>query len=389
MSDQMSAPGTRFSRRDFVKATSGATAAALAGCQGAPRAENTAGTPETTQAAQSNQSSLPAAAPPEMIDLAEQDNEVTLKTVPARLPVHPEETLGGPIELPRVWAFAADDGQPSVPGPVLRAQEGDVVEVTLDNSDGKRPHTVHFHGVQKAWKDDGVPTTSGIQVPAGETHTYEIPANTPGTHGYHCHYQTHQHIEMGMYGIFRVDPAGYEEADREYFLTVKDWDSRLSRMYAGEDVSYSAHRRKADVFTINGRSLPRTLHPEDGSPLIVSQGDTVRVHYVNVGGYMSHPMHTHNHRFKLVEKDGTQLPEPLQYERDITNVSPAERHTIEFEASAEPGIYLLHCHKVNHATNGLDAAASYPGGMVTGIVYEEAMDTDIFADLMDYAGYEM
>jgi hypothetical protein len=43
----------------------------------------------------------------------------------------------------------------------------------------------------------------------------------------------------------------------------------------------------------------------------------------------------------------------------------------------------MHCHKVNHVMNG----ASYPGGMLTGVVYEEAMDTDIFADLMEYAGY--
>jgi len=45
----------------------------------------------------------------------------------------------------------------------------------------------------------------------------------------------------------------------------------------------------------------------------------------------------------------------------------------------------MHCHKVNHAMNG----NSYPGGMVNGIVvYRDAMDTDIFADLMEHAGYE-
>ncbi len=30
----------------------------------------------------------------------------------------------------------------------------------------------------------------------------------------------------------------------------------------------------------------------------------------------------------------------------------------------------------------------YPGGMLGGVVYESAMDTDIFAQLMEYAGYE-
>lgn len=313
----------------------------------------------------------------------EQGGQVTLKSAPARHAAHPLETMGGPVELPQVWAFSADDGEPSVPGPILRTTEGNDMEVTLDNTDGMRPHTVHFHGVRKAWKDDGVPTTTGIRVDPGEKHTYTIPANVPGTHLYHCHYQTHRHIEMGMYGILRVDPKGYEPADREYFMTVRDWDSRLPRQMAGENVTYDPRDRKPDVFTVNGKSAPRTLHPEDGSPIIVEQGDTVRVHYVNAG-YMSHPMHIHNHRFQVVEKDGGVVPEAARHDMDVTNIAPAERHTIEFTADAQPGIYLMHCHKVNHVMNG----GFYPGGMLSGVVYKEAMDTDIFASLMEYAGYE-
>jgi FtsP/CotA-like multicopper oxidase with cupredoxin domain len=137
------------------------------------------------------------------------------------------------------------------------------------------------------------------------------------------------------------------------------------------------------VFTVNGKAAPRTLHPEDGSPMIVSQGDTVRVHFVN-GGYMNHPLHLHNHRFEVVEEDGGRIPESARHTQDITDLAPAERHTIEFEADADPGIYLMHCHKVNHVMNG----NYYPGGMLTGLVYEEAMDTEIFANLMEYAGYE-
>ena len=64
--------------------------------------------------------------------------------------------------------------------------------------------------------------------------------------------------------------------------------------------------------------------------------------------------------------------------------APADRHTIEFEADADPGIYLMHCHKVNHAMNG----TFYPGGMVGAVVCREAMNTDVFAQLMEYAGYD-
>jgi FtsP/CotA-like multicopper oxidase with cupredoxin domain len=377
MTDTVGAPGSTVTRREFLAATgAGGAAVAVAGCT-APT------NPGSAAASAGDASSLPTTSPPEVVDLPAQGNEVTLKTQPARHEAHPLDSMGGPVELPRVWAFQADDRDPSVPGPVLRTTEGEAVTVVLDNTQGHQPHTVHFHGVRKAWKDDGVPTTTGIRVDPGEKHAYTIPANVPGTHLYHCHFQTHRHVDMGMYGIFRVDPEGYEPADREQFLTVKEWDSRLNRMLAGEDVSYSPRDRHPDVFTVNGKCAPRTLHPEDGSPIIVEEGDTVRLHLVNAG-YMSHPMHVHNHRFRLVEKDGGIVPDAARYDQDVTNVAPAERHTVEFRADADPGVYLLHCHKVNHVTNG----TSYPGGMLGGVVYKSAMDTSIFADLMAYAGYE-
>ena len=375
-----------MSRREFVAATGATGSLALAGCQ-APTSSSevtsTAAKTEATEASTAQSESLPKTSPPEIVNVDEQGGQVTLRNAHARHEVHPGETMGGPVELPKVWAFQADDREPSVPGPILRTTEGEDMEVTLDNTDGKLPHTVHFHGVTKKWEDDGVPTTTGITVQPGEKHTYEIPANVPGTHFYHCHYQTHRHVEMGMFGILRVDPKGYEPADKEHFLTVREWDSGLHKMMAGQDGSYDPLNRSPDVFTVNGKSAPRTLHPEDGSPIIVEQGDTVRLHMVNAG-YMSHPLHIHNHRFRKVEKDGGPISEVAQHEEDVTNVAPAERHTIEFEADADPGIYLMHCHKVNHVVNN----GMYPGGMLTGVVYKEAMDSDVFADLMEYAGYE-
>jgi FtsP/CotA-like multicopper oxidase with cupredoxin domain len=383
MSDRFGAPGIGVSRREFVAATGGIGTAALAGCTAPTGDESTRTASQTTRRQTNQQREFPTTSPPEVVDATEQNNRVVLKTQPAVHEAHPLETMGGPVELPRVWAFKTEDGDPSVPGPIIRTVEGEDIEVVLDNTEGRRAHTVHFHGSQTTWENDGVPTSTGITVPAGEKHTYQIPANVPGTHIYHCHFQTPRHIDMGMYGVFRVDPKGYEPADKEYFMTVKDWDSRLNRMMAGEDASYSPRTRNPDVFTINGKVAPRTLHPEDGSPLIVERGDTVRVHYVNAG-YMSHPLHIHNHRFERVAKDGAPIPDAARHEMDVTNVAPAERHTIEFEANADPGIYLMHCHKVNHVMNG----SFYPGGMLTGIVYKEAMDTNIFGQLMEYAGYE-
>ncbi|ESP87052.1 multicopper oxidase domain-containing protein [Candidatus Halobonum tyrrellensis] len=377
MSKQIGAPGKGISRRRFLAATGGTGALSLAGCT-APANSNL----EAALAQQTD--GLPRTGPPEVVDLDELDGQVTMKTVEARHDVHPGETMGGPIQLPTVWAFQANDGTPSVPGPMLRVTEGQEIELTLDNTEMSMPHTFHVHGLSKTWENDGVPTTTGVQADPGESHTYTYTANQPGTHLYHCHYNTPWHMEMGMYGIIRVDPEGYEEADREYFTTVREWDTRLSRQYGGEDATYDITDRRPDAFTVNGRSAPYTLHPEEGSPMIVESGDTVRIHFVNAG-FMSHPLHFHNHRFTVVEKDGGVIPEAARHGEDVINVAPAERYTLEFEANADPGIYLMHCHKVDHVRNG----TSYPGGMLNAVVYADAMDTDIFRTLMGYAGYEV
>ena len=381
MRSQIGAPGNGISRRQFLAATGAAGLAGTAGCVATtqPSVSNV-DVPERGQAAVAD---LPTTGRPEVVNLWERDNEVTLKVVKATHHVHPGEAMNGPITLPVVWAWQADDGTPSVPGPILRVSEGDEFSVKLDNSAMEMPHTLHVHGVRKSWMDDGVSTTTGVVAEPGGSHTYDYSANVAGTHLYHCHYQTPRHMDMGMYGILRVEPEDYRPADKEYFMTVREWDTRLSRQYGGENVSYSLGTRMGDAFTINGKAAPATLHPETGSPLVVDAGDTVRVHFVNAG-FMNPAMHVHNHRFKIVEKDGSPIPEPMQLEQDIVDVAPAERYTIEFEADADPGIYSLHCHKVDHVRNG----DSYPGGMLTAVVYTDAMDSEIFEKLMRMAGYE-
>ncbi|WP_242695376.1 multicopper oxidase domain-containing protein [Halomontanus rarus] len=325
----------------------------------------------------------PYTAPPQIVELADQGFESTLRTVPARHQLVTDEAKGGPIELPEVWAWQADDLEPSVPGPIYRVTEGETFDLHFENTEHNRSHTVHMHALGKEWKDDGVPSTTMMQVNPDENHTYTYEADVPGTHLYHCHFQTHNHLDMGMYGLVRVDPVDYEAPDREYFLTLREWDDRLHKQEAGGDADYDPAHRDPTLYTVNGRSAPSTFNPELGSPLVVSEGDRVRVHVVNAG-YDNHAFHTHNHRFRVVEKDGGMIPAEQQHEMDVVDVAPAERYTLEFTADADPGIYPTHCHKVDHATND----GSYPGGMVTAIVYEEVMNTEEFAAVMDDAGFE-
>uniref|UniRef100_A0A8A2VJD9 Multicopper oxidase domain-containing protein n=1 Tax=Haloterrigena alkaliphila TaxID=2816475 RepID=A0A8A2VJD9_9EURY len=182
MTDRIGAPGSGLTRRDLLIATGGA--AALAGCLSRGNESDAQPTETAAEDADDASSGLPWTSAPEVVQADEQGGSVTLRSVTSSHAVHPLDSMGGPVELPQVWAFQADDRDPSVPGPIIRTTEGNDVEVTLDNTDADHPHTLHFHGAQKTWENDGVPTTTGITVNPGEKHTYTIPANVPGTHLY-------------------------------------------------------------------------------------------------------------------------------------------------------------------------------------------------------------
>ena len=74
------------------------------------------------------------------------------------------------------WAY---NGQ--VPGPTLRAREGDLLRVVFRNRDA-HPHTIHFHGFHPA-NMDGVFEL----VAPGQEFVYEFEAEPFGMHLYHCH----------------------------------------------------------------------------------------------------------------------------------------------------------------------------------------------------------
>jgi FtsP/CotA-like multicopper oxidase with cupredoxin domain len=91
-----------------------------------------------------------------------------------------------------------------VPGPALRAKEGDRIRINFRNF-GSHPHSMHFHGIHSA-RMDGVNGTAGMVSP-GEQFTYEFDAKPFGCHLYHCHaLPLKRHMAKGMYGAFVIDP---------------------------------------------------------------------------------------------------------------------------------------------------------------------------------------
>src|SRR5688500_16515546 len=94
------------------------------------------------------------------------------------------------------WAY---NGQ--VPGPTLRAREGDLLRVVFKNRDA-HPHTIHFHGFHPAGMD-------GVfeLVAPGQEFVYEFDAEPAGLHLSHCIIMPlKKHIDQGHTDALALDP---------------------------------------------------------------------------------------------------------------------------------------------------------------------------------------
>jgi hypothetical protein len=123
-----------------------------------------------------------------------------------------------------VWGY---NGQ--IPGPTIRAQEGEKIRVIVKNSLPDAT-TVHWHGVDVPWLMDGVPGVTQKPIAPGAEFTYEFTATPSGTRWYHSHGKsddtTAQQLDMGLSGAFIVEPKGSPRyaVDHEYTWVLDEWD---------------------------------------------------------------------------------------------------------------------------------------------------------------------
>ncbi|MDP3768382.1 MAG: multicopper oxidase domain-containing protein, partial [Dehalococcoidia bacterium] len=121
----------------------------------------------------------------------------------------------------RVKAMAYN-GQ--VPGPEIRAREGERLRIVLRNALSE-PTTIHWHGLDVPNPMDGVPEITQKAVQPGATFDYEFEARPAGTRLYHTHVDEQRQLDLGLAAPFIVEPAAGEplKYDREVTLVFDDW----------------------------------------------------------------------------------------------------------------------------------------------------------------------
>lgn len=226
------------------------------------------------------------------------------------------------IEVMPGVSFAAWTYNGRIPGPTLRAREGERLRISFVNGSAY-PHTIHFHGVHPSAMD-GVAGQGAGEIAPGARTTYEFDALPAGLHLYHCHVRPlAEHIAKGLYGAFIVDPKeGRPEAD-ELVMVMNGFDTNFDRaneVYAANTIGFAYTDR----------------------PIRVRMSDLVRVYLVNVLEYdLVNSFHLHGNLFDYFPTGTNRRPTE---HTDTVMLCQGQRGILEWRF-AYPGRYMFHAHQ--------------------------------------------
>jgi FtsP/CotA-like multicopper oxidase with cupredoxin domain len=205
----------------------------------------------------------------------------------------------------------------TVPGPVIRATEGDRLRVRFVNG-GSHPHTIHFHGIHPV-RMDGV----FEPVDPGAEFTYEFEARPAGMHLYHCHSTPlKKHIHKGLYGAFIVDPKEPRPPAQELVLVMNGYDTD------GDGGN--------NFYTVNGRSFYYARYP-----IVVRRSELVRIYLANLTEFdLINSFHLHADFFRY-QPTGTG---DHWEQTDIVMQCQGQRGVIEIDFQ-HTGVFMFHAHQ--------------------------------------------
>jgi Multicopper oxidase len=262
-----------------------------------------------------------------------------------------------------LWSYtngdAPDNGKFQTPGPILCANQGELVNVHLMNSVPAgvassralpEPTSIVFPGqvdVSAGVTGDRNGLFTREAAPGGAV-TYAFTASEPGTYIYESGTNPSKQVEMGLYGALIIRPADPSLAygpdtefnsDREFIILLSEIDPDFHHFIelnpTGDYNVDDLHNR---YYAVNGREFPDTLL-ENGTPILPYQpyGSLVRiqpycdpsdpsnpttnpgctpdstpnllpslVRILNVG-FDNHPYHPHGNHLTQIAQDGREL----------------------------------------------------------------------------------
>jgi FtsP/CotA-like multicopper oxidase with cupredoxin domain len=220
----------------------------------------------------------------------------------------------------------------SIPGPILKVQEGSEVIVDVENQ-GDMDATVHWHGLRLENRYDGTHETQAPMA-VGERFSARVTFPDPGLYWYHPHIREDYGQEMGLYGTILVvpeDPAYWAPAHREVVMTLDDVlieDGRIAP-FSPAETTYAAMGRFGNELLVNG---------EPSLTLDADAGEVVRFYLVNTANTRVFNVAVRGARMKLVGGDSGRCEREELVESVV--LAPSERVVVDvrFEAAGEAAL---------------------------------------------------
>ncbi|MFC9836314.1 multicopper oxidase family protein [Rhodococcus sp. NPDC127530] len=231
-----------------------------------------------------------------------------------------------------------------LPGPILRANVGDRVQVRFRNQLPDST-TVHWHGLAIRNDMDGVPDVTQAPIPAGTEFVYDFIPPDPGTYWYHTDGDLQR--GRGLYGALIIDdpgaPANY---DAEFVVVLSDWltdrtpsqvfdELRGGRMTSMPEMTSpvlggDSGDVRYPVYLLNGKA------PGDPTVFTARPGQRARIRLINAGDDTAFRVALGGHRLTVTDTDGFPV-EPV--DTDSVLIGMGERY--DAVVTLQDGVFPL------------------------------------------------
>jgi FtsP/CotA-like multicopper oxidase with cupredoxin domain len=233
----------------------------------------------------------------------------------------------------RVLAFAEPGKAPHVPGPLLRAPVGTMVQLTLRNRSDSAVMLGGLRPSMPAGRDT-------LHLPVGATRTITFRLDKVGNFFYWAAleglstYEDRYWLDLQLTGALIVDSAGAPPPSaQERIWLITEW------FY---DVPKTRTFESALVF--NGKAWPYNER------LTFAQGDSIHFRVINAAA-IEHPLHLHGFYFRVARHGGaradTVVPPSMQSLQNMRVIPIGGSLSLSFVPTT-PGNWVFHCHFAGH-----------------------------------------
>ncbi len=273
----------------------------------------------------------------------------------------------------------------TIPGPLLRLREGQLLTVDLVNASSEDT-SIHWHGLLVPFLMDGVPGVTQLPVRPGERFRYQFPVRQAGTYWWHAHTMQEP---MGHYGPIIIDPAGHDHhghAERDYVVMLSDWSPLhphviMKRLKVGhEPFNYAktalndtyplgAEERRmwarmrmapSDIADVTGSTYTYLLNghgPGDGLEFAFTPGERVRLRFINGSAMTFFNLRIPGLAMRVIAADGQNV---APVEVDEFQIGNAETYDVIIEPKGAEAFAIV-AEAMDRSGMGLAMLTSRPG----------------------------